>query len=118
MIVKVTRKRYVYDPVHLFRTEPYVELFSDFKDGEQPRYTGHKRNYRKAKYSKYDFRERYERRPRCWKNQRKSKSQYKKIPHFDLTGRECNSVLVPPTMTVDEFNELVYLVNTYPALFA
>lgn len=55
---------------------------------------------------------------KCWKDQSKRRHQYKKIRHFDLTGRECNCILVPPTMTVDEFNELVYLVNTYPALFA
>ena len=54
--------------------------YSDFKDGEQPRYTGHKRNYRKAKWSKHDYwAERYEHRPRCWKDQRKTKHQYKPI---------------------------------------
>ena len=58
----------------------WVEKRSDFKDGEQPKCTGHKRNYRKAKWSKYDFWfERYEVRPRCWKDQSKRRHQYRPV---------------------------------------
>lgn len=61
-------------------TTHWTVKHSDFKDGEQPLHTGHKRNYRKAKYSKHGYWiERYERRPRCWKDQRKTKYQYKTI---------------------------------------
>ena len=75
MIKKVTK---TYGSSYFSRT--YEFLVSDFKDGEQPRYTGHKRNYRKAKWSKHDYWvERYEHRPRCWKDQRKTNHQYKPI---------------------------------------
>lgn len=95
----------------------YVEKRSDFKDGEQPRYTGFKRNYRKAKYSKHDYwREHIEPCPRCWKDQSKRRHQYHRIPHFDLycpfERDECGFVV-----TDEQIDELFYLVTTYPAIF-
>lgn len=90
-----------------------TEKRSDFKDGEEPRYTGFKRNYRKAKWSKYDrWTERYEIRPRCWKDQRKSRHQYHRIPTIDLyepfERDECGIVI-----TDAQIDEMCYLANTY-----
>ena len=57
---------------------------SDFRHGEEPRYTGFKRNYRKAKWRptlKGDklWCERYESVSKCWKDQSKRRHQYKPI---------------------------------------
>lgn len=66
-------------------TAEWTVKHSDFKDNEEPRYTGYKRNYRKAKWSKHDFwKQRYELRPRCWKDQRgkgrnKRNTQYRVV---------------------------------------
>ena len=90
-----------------------TEMRSDFKDGEKPCCTGFKRNYRKAKWSKYDrWTARYEIRPRCWKNQRKSRHQYKRIVAIDLycpfERDECGIVI-----TDAQIDELFYIANTY-----
>ena len=86
---------------------------SDFKDGEEPRCTGFKRNYRKAKWSKYDhWTERYEIRPRCWKNQSKRRHQYHRIVDINLytpfERDECGIVI-----TDEMIDEMCYLANTY-----
>lgn len=91
---------------------------SDFKDGEVPRYTGHKRNFRKTKWSKHDFwTERFRSTSRCWKDQSKRRSQHKRVVHFDLYKPvECDefgNLIVSDA----EIEQLCHLVNTYPALF-
>ena len=52
----------------------------------QPLYTGYKRNYRKAKYRPTDkgdklWCERYESRPKCWKDQR-GKGRNKRVHQY------------------------------------
>lgn len=90
-----------------------TEKHSDFKNGEEPLCTGFKRNYRKPKWSKHDrWTARYEIRPRCWKNQRKSRHQYHRIPTIDLyepfERDECGIVI-----TDEMIDEMCYLANTY-----
>lgn len=49
---------------------------------------------------------------KCWKDQRKSRHQYKNTPHFDLyepfERDECGIV-----MTDEQIDELCYLFSTY-----
>lgn len=85
MIHEVTFSRSIFG-----RTYTYIDKRSDFKDGEQPMYTGFKRKYRKAKYSTHDYwTERTESISYCWKDQRgkgrnKRTKQYRRIPTIEL----------------------------------
>lgn len=69
-------------------------------------------------YKKNWFNPRVSKTPsRCWKDQSKRRSQYRRTTHFDLYKPVDYDEVGNVIITDEQLDQLCHLVNTYPALF-